>query len=103
VDDESGSGLATAFDILIASADGRALISLVGELDIARRDDVIRACAGTTDPEVAIDIGGLTFMDCSGYGALLQAKLAAPSVEVRGGVGQPARMLRLIAALDHSR
>ena len=53
---------------------------------------------------VAVDISAVTLMNCSGYGALVAARLA---LEQRGGslsilnpTGQPANLLGLIAGIE---
>ena len=82
---------------------GRSVL-ISGELDFASRCILFDACLeGRTRPRVTIDMGGLTFMDCAGYGGLVAVRLV---LEERGAlltitnqVGQPARLLDMIAGL----
>jgi anti-anti-sigma regulatory factor len=52
-----------------------------------------------------IDLGGVTFMDCSGYAALVSSRLLIEadgrSLKITGQTGQPARLFDLIAQLEH--
>jgi anti-anti-sigma factor len=80
------------------------VVALAGELDVASRDVAIEACAPGDHLEVHVDLSGLTFMDCAGYGALA---VAASILERRGGslvllnaAGSPRRLLELIEAHD---
>jgi anti-anti-sigma factor len=78
------------------------IVELSGELDLAARAAAIEACASPGHLHVLVDLSGLTFMDCAGYGALV----AATSIlDHRGGsltmmnpVGEPRRLLTLLEA-----
>ena len=79
------------------------VVELSGELDIATRVLVEHACLDGSDV-VVVEMGGITFMDCGGYGGLLAARRV---LESRGGSlvlrslsGQPARLLESLSALD---
>lgn len=76
------------------------MVHLSGELDLAGRRSVLRACVPRVGRAVVVDMSDLTFMDCAGYGALVAARR---SVERRGGAltlahatGQPARLIGMI-------
>ena len=51
-----------------------------------------------------IDLGGVVFMDCSGYGSIVASgRLLADqhrTLSIRGQIGQPARLLGLITELE---
>jgi anti-anti-sigma factor len=53
---------------------------------------------------MVVDLAGVTFMDCCGYGSLVASRLAVQrsgrTLTVRGQSGQPARLFELIAGLD---
>ncbi|MGW2377359.1 MULTISPECIES: STAS domain-containing protein [Kitasatospora] len=74
------------------------------DLDTAPRlhDDLVRALAAHR--EVVVDLSGLTFMDCSGLGALVQARHQADRQGARlvlRGVGRSVARLFELAGLDH--
>ena len=56
---------------------------------------------------MVIDLAGVTFMDCSGYGSLEASRSIVErdgrTFTTRGVTGQPARLFELIAALDDRR
>jgi anti-anti-sigma factor len=75
-----------------------------GELDLASRAVALHACTSVEHLDVIVDLSGLVFMDCAGYGALA----ASTSIlERRGGsmvllnpVAGPQRLLALIEELE---
>ncbi len=87
------------------SADGgNHVVNVSGELDMGTRDSVEEACLAGDDMAVVVEMAGLTFMDCRGYGALVSARRV---IQARGGsltfinqVGQPARLLMLLGAVE---
>ncbi|MGZ4764404.1 MAG: STAS domain-containing protein [Ilumatobacteraceae bacterium] len=86
----------------MAIADGRCrVVHICGDLDIATRDEFYEACVTGDHSAVVIDMSRLTFLDCSGYGALVAVRLAIQqrggSVVVRRPMGQPAHLLTLLA------
>jgi anti-anti-sigma factor len=82
----------------------RRVVWVTGELDAASRDHLVATASSGDHPAVVIDLGGVTFMDCSGYGSLATSRLAVErngrELTTRGQTGQPARLLELIAALE---
>jgi anti-sigma B factor antagonist len=73
-------------------ADGTAHLELIGELDIGTgsqlEDAVDRALeAGARD--VVVDLGGTTFLDSSGLGALIRAARAVDAARGTMGVLSP--------------
>ena len=88
--------------VSISSAGGHRVVHVSGELDIAARDLVRRACFQGVDLAVVVDMTDLTFMDCSGHGALIAARRILTdlggSLTIRNQVGQPAHLLRLLSA-----
>ncbi|MGZ6962273.1 MAG: STAS domain-containing protein [Ilumatobacteraceae bacterium] len=88
--------------LTVAIADGRCrVVHICGDLDIATRDEFYEACVTGDHSAVVIDMSRLTFLDCSGYGALVAVRLAIQqrggSVVVRRPMGQPAHLLTLLA------
>ena len=81
-------------------------VHLVGELDIATRDLVHRVCVGSDHHDVAVDLGQTTFMDCSGYGGLVAARIdlerRSGSLTLRNPIGQPADLLSFLALSEGS-
>lgn len=79
------------------------LVELSGELDLASHAATVDACTSPGHLNVLVDMSGLAFMDCAGYGALA----AATSIlEQRGGsltmvnpAGEPLRLLTLLDEL----
>ncbi|HSL59112.1 MAG TPA: STAS domain-containing protein [Acidimicrobiales bacterium] len=83
------------------------VIEMSGELDVVSRTVAIDECASIDHRDVLVDLSGLTFMDCAGYGALVTART---SLERRGGslvltspAGQPQRLIALIEQLELAR
>ena len=85
----------------------RRRVRIGGELDLATRVACFDACVNGEGATVEVDISTITFMDCSGYDALMDARR---TLEHRGGslsvtraVDQPAHLLALLAELDAAR
>lgn len=83
------------------------VVSVSGELDRFTSDQLVSVATADHHPEMVIDLGGVTFLDCSGYGALVASRLAIESehrsLAVTGQTGQPARLWKLIADLESGR
>lgn len=84
------------------------VVVLAGELDLAHLDAAVHACALPEHVHVIVDLANVTFMDCSGYGALVHARTILErrggSLSFTGPVGEPLWLLSLIdpgAALEH--
>lgn len=77
------------------------VVSVSGELDRASCDQLVSVATGGDKPAIVIDLGGVTFMDCSGFGALVASRLAIEgtgrSLTITGQTGEPARLWKLIA------
>jgi anti-anti-sigma factor len=80
------------------------VVNAIGELDLSTRSRLVSAATSGHSATV-IDLGGVTFMDCSGYGSLMTSRRIVEgdgrSFTVRGQTGQPARLLALIASVDN--
>jgi anti-anti-sigma factor len=80
------------------------VVRVAGELDLATRNQLVSATTAGSHHQMVIDLGGVTFMDCSGYAALVDARhiieRQGRSLTIAGETGQPARLLCLIAELD---
>ena len=94
------------FAVTTSFESGKYRVHVSGELDIASRDLVHRACLAGEHTIVAVEMAETTFMDCSGYGGLVAARV---DLERRGGSlvlrdpsGQPADLLALLAFSERS-
>jgi len=81
----------------------RRVVYISGELDLATRDACLQACLSDDYSHIDIDVSGVTFMDCVGYGSLITARHA---IERQGGTltitnwtGQPARLFALLVTI----
>jgi anti-anti-sigma factor len=77
-------------------------VQISGELDVVTRNIVRRACSAGRRTAVVVEMSGMTFMDCSGYGGLVAARhdlqAHGGSLTLRNPAGQPAE---LISMLEH--
>ena len=77
------------------------VVHLEGELDMATQELAFAACMRALSMDVVVDVSNLSFLDCSGYGRLVAAQKSVEqrggSLRFRGAVGQPARLLDLLA------
>jgi anti-anti-sigma factor len=88
------------FEAHVRFDDPAHVVVMTGELDMASRAAAFRGCTSVGTADVVVDMAGLVFMDCAGYGALI----AARAILERGGGsltfmdprGQPLRLLTLI-------
>lgn len=82
-------------------------VHVAGELDLATRDQLVSVSTGGADTNTVLDLRGITFMDCTGYGALVASRLALEAegrtLAITGETGQPARLFGLIAELQRCR
>lgn len=80
----------------------RIVVALAGELDLASRDIAVDSCTRDGQRHIVVDLGGVTFMDCAGYGALVSARAVLEqrggSLTLRNQKDQPSRLLTLIDA-----
>lgn len=93
-----------SLNVRVSTDAGLRVVNVSGELDMGTRDSLERACLANDDMSVVVEMADLTFMDCCGYGALVAARRV---IQERGGsltlsnqVGQPARLLMLLGALE---
>ena len=90
------------------SADDRSrTVRLSGELDVVSRAAVLDACTAGAPLDVRVDLSGVVFMDCAGYGALVAG---THEVASRGGTlvlanpsAESQRLLTLIDSLGRRR
>jgi anti-anti-sigma factor len=87
------------------SRDGRSrVVQISGELDVATRNVVRRACLAGRRKAVVVEMADMTFMDCSGYGGLVAARRVLQahggSLTLRNQAGQPAELLNMIQRLE---
>jgi stage II sporulation protein AA (anti-sigma F factor antagonist) len=80
------------------------VVHLAGEVDLATRDTVRSWCAMGGMREVIVDLSAVTFVDCSGYGALVDARLTAfgrgTTLMLKGATGEPLALLQLVGHDD---
>lgn len=80
------------------------VVRVGGELDIATRNLVRRACLRGRHKAVVVDMAGTTFMDCSGYGGLVAARRVLQahggSLTLHNQAGQPAELLLMLGLLE---
>jgi anti-anti-sigma factor len=107
VDDLNPAPLASGageFTAKISIKGQRRVVRLAGELDLATRVACFNACVTGDTNTVEIDLSALTFLDCSGYGALVAARLVLEerggSLTVSNSTGQPDHLVRLLAQLE---
>jgi anti-anti-sigma factor len=84
--------------------DDRHLVALSGELDLAQADQLRRALVRVAGSTVIVDLGGLTFIDAAGIGALLAARAeilaSGNGFELRGATQAVRRTFGLVG-LEH--
>ncbi len=80
------------------------VVEMFGELDLAGSVVALQMCTRLNHLHVLVDLSGLVFLDCAGFGVLDEARSV---LEGRGGslaivnpVGEPRRLLGLIESLD---
>jgi anti-anti-sigma factor len=99
------------FSVSIAAGDGRVTLVLIGELDLAGTDGLLRlgrsSLARSAPAELVVDLGALDFMDSSGIRALLELEQLASRYgsDLVLLAPRPAvlRVLEITALLDHFR
>ena len=98
----SDSGV--SFTLRVSKHRGRRVVQIGGELDIATRNRARRACIDGRGKDVVVDMAGMTFMDCCGYGGLVAAREALQadggSLTLNRQNGQPAEFLVMLAILE---
>jgi len=93
---EETSGIREAPVAGIARSDGAVIVSLAGELDLYNAHEVretLFACCAEGPARLVVDLGGVTFIDSTALGVLIEARtrlanrraflLAAPGLETR--------------------
>ena len=93
------------FAAVVGIEGGRRVVRVFGDLDLDGCEALIRTCAGGEPMlDVVVDLSELTFMDCAGYGAVVQARAAVIehgcTLTLANGAGEPARLLALIGQLE---
>jgi anti-anti-sigma factor len=92
------------FSVNVSRSGRRRVVHLGGELDVASRHLVRQACAIGRRKAVVVEMADMTFMDCSGYGALVAARRTLQeqggSLTLRNPAGQPAEFLTMLTLLE---
>jgi anti-anti-sigma factor len=82
------------------------VVHVVGELDLATRNQLFVAATAGNHSFMVMDLAEVSFMDCTGYGSLVAARRVIEGGDrtfmIGGQTGQPAHLLNLIAALEPS-
>lgn len=82
----------------------RRCISVSGDLDLATRHLLFLAATGGSESTIVLDLAGVRFMDCAGYGAVVASANVVEAdgrrMTVSGQQGEPARLLELIRSLE---
>ena len=87
--------------------DGKALVVLVGELDVstAERVSTLLRQVDTSAPGLVLDMKGVSFIDSSGLRMLIQARQLfgerAGAVTIRGPQPTTVRLLEITGLADH--
>ena len=95
-----------SFDIQVAAEDGDIVARVFGELDLAVRDEVVSTVSDALrgarpDGRLVADLGGVTFCDSSGLGALLDLRRAAADAGIRMVLRDvPPQVARLLDLTD---
>jgi anti-anti-sigma factor len=100
----TSTSLGSSFSLSISRDGPNRVVHVHGELDVATRNLVRRACLGGRRKTVVVEMSQMTFMDCSGYGGLVAARLVLQerggSLTLQNQAGQPAELLTMLAALE---
>jgi anti-sigma B factor antagonist len=87
---------------VVDTGDKRSL-SLVGSIDLSTRDDVVKAAtaalAAGGGSALTIDMSGVTFMDSTGIGAIVEISNEARRAKVAFTLEQPSSRVRRILEL----
>jgi anti-anti-sigma factor len=90
----------------MSTSELRRIVRIGGELDLATRATCFDACVNGDGDTIEVDISALTFMDCSGYGALVAARTAleqrGATLSITHPANQPAHLLELLAEHDNA-
>ena len=91
------------FDVATTCESGRCVIKMAGQLDLSARiifDELFQPEPGTV---IEVDLSAVTFMDCGGYAAIVDAFTSARAgrcaPRVTGARRQPRRLLALLSEL----
>jgi len=92
------------FTVNVSRAGRHHVVQMGGELDVATRHLVRQACSAGRRKVVVVEMADMTFMDCSGYGALVAARQALQehggSLTLCNPAGQPAELLTMMTRLE---
>lgn len=92
------------FSLRVSRRRFRRVVHIAGELDISTRNRAHESCLEGRGNVVIVEMGEMTFMDCSGYGGLVAArrtlKAHGGSLTLNHQTGQPAEFLDMIALLE---
>ena len=86
-----------SFSVEVVNANGRAIVSLHGEIDLSCGPALRAALSATQQgsPDVIVDLSGVTFMDATGLNALIGAYHQAPEGGSLGVVGPTSAIRRV--------
>lgn len=82
------------------------VVDAPAELDRTTSDDCYHNIMDADATHIVLDLTATTFMDCGGYRAIVAARndlqRTGSSLQLTGAAGEPARLLKLIAKLQHA-
>jgi anti-sigma B factor antagonist len=80
--------------------DGRPLVTIAGDLDVGSSGALTTAIEGLVEEGtevIVVDLGGVPFMDSSGFGALLGIHRSGAAILVRNPSRQVRQLLEVVA------
>ena len=99
---QSSPVLVERFSVRVRVDSRSHVVEMTGELDLEYRTAALHSCTMPDHVHVVVDLAHVTFMDCSGYGALVGARAILQgrggSLSLIGPIGEPLRLLSIIEA-----
>ncbi len=100
-------GTATELALWVSANGAQRTIHARGVLDAATRHQLRRACKAIDHLSVVVDLSQVVFMDCAGYGALVECRQllerSGHRLSITGDAGQPGDLIRQIESLARPR
>jgi len=94
-------GVSPPFSVVRTDVGGdRARVTVRGELDAFTAQDVHAVLAGTTQPEVELDLSGVTFIDSSGLAAVIEGHLRLGQEQRRLVIGERSEIVQRLLELS---
>jgi anti-sigma B factor antagonist len=89
-------------EITVTAVDHHALVTVVGELDIATSPQLREACLEALDlgGDIELDLGGVGFLDSSGISVLVQARQRVDGLGRRFAISAASRPVRRVLEIS---